>query len=231
MITDYKNYTGNKHRKYAPKIYLPLPFGGHKEDKMGADGKTRNTYVKGNQLECKFLDGYTGKEMDISAEELPEWFAANKEGLQAQGIATLKCIQFPEGKFKLKMVATQMIFYTRSGRPTLSTRALPSGIGSSMHRDAASASPVNEQSTTVVVKDEPSPKEEKEEEAKMAAPLTTDVNLNKKEESNIDSQKAYLASMKRNAVVETDLGAAAAASSPPPFKESPRKKPKVSRAQ
>ncbi len=101
-----------------------------------------------------------------------------------------------------------------------------------MHRDAVSTSPVND------VKNEPNTfKEDKGEkvegeklEPSKAEPAVASSDLNKKEETNIDSQKAYLASMKRNAVVEADTVAATGteASSHPIFKESPRKKSKVS---
>lgn len=224
VITDYKNYTGTKHRKYAPKLYLPLPFGGYKE----GEGK----YTKTDQLECKFIDGYTGKRMDLRTEDLPEWYKDNREGLQAECIGTLKCVH--TDKFKLKMVGAHIKLYTRSGRPSLSSRPLPCGIGFAASQAAVTPPPPEEGQSDTVKKEI---KEEKKEDTDQAATPSENMiekdaalpqevvvgNVDGKNESNLQSQKAYLATMKRNASMEPIADTAV----PPSFKESPRKKVKV----
>lgn len=232
VITNYREYTGRKHRKYAPKIYLGLPFDGHKDVKTGADGKARTTYVKSNQLQTLFFDGWTRKQMDISTEDLSSWYLANKDGLQAEVIATLKCVQID--KLKLKVIANRIMFYTKSGRPSLSTRPLPSGIGFSTA--APSTSPLNDDHPEPAIKKEIAKEENVKEVAEEVAKKDQDDvkevakedvpekenEAASKDETNIESQKAYLASMKKSEE--------AASVTAPPFKESPRKKIKVSHA-
>lgn len=142
-VVDPKKFEGKKHRQYGPKFWFGL----------SKTGSTQNDkwVWNDNEFDCEFLDGYTGKQMDITPKNFKAFMEAN-ENIKAQGVYKICWVQLlPQPSFKIKQQLVQVYFFPKSSRPTTMAEPLPKGLGLSIQ---VPETPKGETEATEVVKEE-----------------------------------------------------------------------------